>query len=99
MSSFPHNATLMVVHGAWADGPVGSARYDPEARGVHSTRLEISAFQTAQGAPTFDARTVASFLSRNSPSEIGTATLSIKVNSRNPNAKMPAATRSSVTVG
>ena len=45
------------------------------------------------------ARTAASFLSRNSPSEMGTATLSIRVNSRNPTAKMPAATRSSVTVG
>ena len=35
----------------------------------------------------------------NSPSEIGTATLSIKVNTRNPRAKMPAATRNSLSVG
>jgi len=35
----------------------------------------------------------------NSPSEIGTATLSIRVNSRNPSAKMPAAIRNSVNVG
>lgn len=36
---------------------------------------------------------------RNSPSEIGVATLSIRVNNRNPTAKIPAATRNSVMVG
>lgn len=35
----------------------------------------------------------------NSPREIGTATFSINVNTKNPSAKIPAATRSSVSVG
>ena len=39
------------------------------------------------------------FWSVNSPREIGTATFSIKVKIKNPNAKIPAATRNSTRVG
>jgi hypothetical protein len=62
-------------------------------------RAPRSGFQTVHAASTSRARSAAFPLPRNSPREIGTATLSIRVKSRNPTAKIPAATRNSVMVG
>lgn len=68
----------------------------PETRAAPSTEALPGRSVSARLSLVFGAVYSASW---NSPSEIGTATFSIRVNARKPTAKTPAATRSSVIDG
>jgi hypothetical protein len=77
---------------------VHSSRPLNQARRVQTTECLPMPF-SVRGGQLYTVYPLDSPLPWNSPKEIGTATFSINVNSRNPTAKIPAATRNSVIVG